>query len=363
MAVIIKGKNPRKPHTVRYWAGGKQRERSFATAKEARDFMTQVEYESRTSAFVDPKRSSVRFADYAVEVIAGMAVGPATRATYQSVWSTWLAPWAGDRSLKQIAEDREGFARLVNRDMTNGNGLLSYSRRNLARIVLVLVLKEAIRAGRLDKHRLGSIRLVTPDDDTERSGFVFPTYQQIENLSVQLAAFGPVVWLMRGCGLRPREALGVHREYFIEGGATIRLPWQSSVVGDKRMPLKHRKPGDYRDIPVPGYLWRMIEGKPNGPLCAGSNGSPYPSYNSLYFVWRGARKRLGLPDEFVPHSLRHAFVSALLASGVPITDVAVWLGHRDISITYEIYAHLIPSAAARARSVLDDEFKRWSHAI
>jgi hypothetical protein len=35
MSVIIKGKNPRKPHTVRYWADGRQRERSFATAREA----------------------------------------------------------------------------------------------------------------------------------------------------------------------------------------------------------------------------------------------------------------------------------------------------------------------------------------
>jgi hypothetical protein len=35
MSVIIEGKNPRKPHTVRYWADARQRERSFATAREA----------------------------------------------------------------------------------------------------------------------------------------------------------------------------------------------------------------------------------------------------------------------------------------------------------------------------------------
>jgi hypothetical protein len=35
MSVIIKGKNPRKPHAVRYWIDGRQRERSFATAREA----------------------------------------------------------------------------------------------------------------------------------------------------------------------------------------------------------------------------------------------------------------------------------------------------------------------------------------
>ena len=35
MSVIVKGKNPNKPHTVRFWVDGRQRERSFATAKEA----------------------------------------------------------------------------------------------------------------------------------------------------------------------------------------------------------------------------------------------------------------------------------------------------------------------------------------
>ncbi len=33
---------------------------------------------------------------------------------------------------------------------------------------------------------------------------------------------------------------------------------------------------------------------------------------------------------------------------MPITDVARWLGHRDISITYAIYSHFMPDAEDRA---------------
>lgn len=51
-----------------------------------------------------------------------------------------------------------------------------------------------------------------------------------------------------------------------------------------------------------------------------------------------------------------------LARDVPITDVARWVGHRDISVTFTVYGHLIPSAAARAASVLDAEYAEWGGA-
>jgi hypothetical protein len=55
MSVIIKGKNPRKPHTVRYWVDGRQRERSFATAREAQDFKIKTDHDTRAQIFVDDK--------------------------------------------------------------------------------------------------------------------------------------------------------------------------------------------------------------------------------------------------------------------------------------------------------------------
>ena len=52
----------------------------------------------------------------------------------------------------------------------------------------------------------------------------------------------------------------------------------------------------------------------------------------------------------------------LLSRLVPITDVAVWLGHRNINVTYATYGHLVPSAAGRALDVLNAEYEEWSRA-
>jgi hypothetical protein len=62
----------------------------------------------------------------------------------------------------------------------------------------------------------------------------------------------------------------------------------------------------------------------------------------------------------LPHSLRHAFVSALLSRGVPIDDLAAWLGHKSINVTHAIYGHLMPSSLGRAQEVLNAEYSEWN---
>jgi integrase len=165
--------------------------------------------------------------------------------------------------------------------------------------------------------------------------------------------------LMRGCGLRIEEALAVAKEDFIEDGTVLRVAWQASGDGKKREPLKHRKAGEYRDVPVPSWLWEMVRDMPDGPLIPG-NGKLFQRYGTTYSRFMNAAQAAGIPDGFTPHSLRHAFASAMLARGVQITELAHFLGHRDINVTHQVYGHLLPSAAKRAVAALDAEFAEWS---
>jgi integrase len=56
------------------------------------------------------------------------------------------------------------------------------------------------------------------------------------------------------------------------------------------------------------------------------------------------------------HQLRHYFASLMLAGGVPIKELAEYLGHADPAFTLRVYAYLLPSSHDRARSVIDDHF-------
>lgn len=82
MSVIVRGKNPNKPYTVRFWVDGRQRERSFRTRKEADDFKIKTDHDVRAQIFVDDRAGRQRFADAAtawLDVLAQVKADPDLR--------------------------------------------------------------------------------------------------------------------------------------------------------------------------------------------------------------------------------------------------------------------------------------------
>ena len=75
-------------------------------------------------------------------------------------------------------------------------------------------------------------------------------------------------------------------------------------------------------------------------------------------IWKPAITAAGLPADATFHDLRHEFASTALAEGVPISEVSRWLGHKSITTTVDLYGHLVPEAAGRARDALDSAFAR-----
>ena len=52
------------------------------------------------------------------------------------------------------------------------------------------------------------------------------------------------------------------------------------------------------------------------------------------------------------HDLRHTAASLLLDAGVPVKVVSTWLGHANIGITLDVYAHVIPSQEGAASDTM-----------
>jgi len=359
VSVIIKGKNPVKPHTVRYWVDGKQREKSFATAREARDFKIKTDHDVRAQIFVDEKDGQQKFSDAAAAWLAAQAIAEQTLRGYQSILSVWVLPVLGDKSLTAAAKDRDAVVKLLTQTMRH----LGYSRRKVARQIIVSVMDEAVRAGKLAKHSLGEIELANDGKASGHDDFVFPTFAQVAQLAGGMGEHALLIWLMRGCGLRIQEAIAVRKEGFRLNGKSgttrlLRVTEQAFRDGTRTMPMKHRRKGDYRDVPVPAYLWEMVKDLPEGYLF-GTDGAGFPHYNTIHARFMRHAAKAGIPATFTPHSLRHAFASAHLGQGVPITNLAKWLGHKDINVTYSIYGHLLPDADEQGTTALDAEYSAW----
>jgi integrase len=175
-----------------------------------------------------------------------------------------------------------------------------------------------------------------------------------------MPGLGIAPWLQRTMGLRIREALGVRKSDFrqrADGTRYLHLCWQASENGRELEPLKHRKPGDFRDIPVPDMVWDMMAELPDGPLCPGPSGTPYTPYST-------ARNRFGRMLDYLgitgahTHSLRHQFASeALDANPRELANISQVLGHDSIETTLRFYIHASANAKQRIGKMMN---ARWT---
>ena len=329
--------------TVRYWdpQAGKQKERSFKRNHAAAKAFSKTIEADKLSVHGAPK--PVTFGEYVGQTwLPALALRrkPGTVRIYTAVLRNHLLPALGTRQLAAVAADREGVTAFL-------AGLSPGTARD-ARTCISAVLTEAVKAGRISEYRLTGIELPEASGAAE---FVFPAHSQLMTLAAEMGSLAPAIWIMRGCGLRPGEVLAVKREQFLNG--KLRLTEQVQESPHRYCPLKARKPGEYRDIPVPPYVKAVIADLQPGYL--------FPDVTTSVFghAFRKAAGKAGLPG-FHPHSLRHVFASVALENGIPITSVSRWLGHRSIEVTFRIYSHFVPDSFDTAAEVLQAEYELWS---
>lgn len=61
---------------------------------------------------------------------------------------------------------------------------------------------------------------------------------------------------------------------------------------------------------------------------------------------------------WTPHELRHSAASLLLASGVPLVQVADFLGHSSATVTASVYAHVLEDARTSIAAAMTDAITR-----
>lgn len=64
-------------------------------------------------------------------------------------------------------------------------------------------------------------------------------------------------------------------------------------------------------------------------------------------------KHAGIDKPLTIHQLRHTFATRALKAGVAISVVSKWMGHANISTTYNTYIHALESERAEAERLLE----------
>ena len=82
-------------------------------------------------------------------------------------------------------------------------------------------------------------------------------------------------------------------------------------------------------------------------------GTPLSARN-LQRHFKSLLERAGLPKSFRFHDLRHTCAALLLRQGVNPESVQELLGHADVSLTLNVYSHVLPDMGGAAAGAMDD---------
>jgi hypothetical protein len=300
--------------------------------------------------YVDPKAGNELFGPAAEAFLMSPALnaGQGSRGNYLSNYRASIKGKFAGRTLSQMAaaQAAEEVTELLNVTLAHK----STGYRRAARMIITGTMDAAVKAEKIGRHKLGGINLTegttapapAPDDDDEAGGFVFIDDATVAMLAGgitaaggngrkrELAGVGIAAWLQRTMGVRIREALGTEKADFKErrnGERYLKLRSQASEDGRSRVPLKHRKEGEGRNVPVPDYVWDMIAAMPDGPLCPGPRRTRYMQYNTAWARFTAITAALEI-EGYTTHSLRHQFASEALEDGMNIVDLSAVLATR-----------------------------------
>lgn len=73
----------------------------------------------------------------------------------------------------------------------------------------------------------------------------------------------------------------------------------------------------------------------------------------LYHLLRRMLKYAHIDKPLTIHQLRHTFATRALRAGVSISVVSKWMGHANISTTYNTYIHVLQSERTEAEKLLE----------
>jgi integrase len=147
-------------------------------------------------------------------------------------------------------------------------------------------------------------------------------------------------------------------------GDLYSLDWQELNLTFKRL---HKLPEKTRHHPDPAVVmmdlpdqlinqlqpWWEQQGKPDAGLVFPSPRTGGKMDKKAHLThWEQVVKLGDLPAELTFYSLRHNFISRLVANGTPLLTVAKLAGHKGTAMIEQHYGHLCPRSAATALDAL-----------
>lgn len=345
------------------WENGRRKRKAVyaASRREAHDKLQVVT--NAIAGGLRPTPERLTTAAYLAEWLeaARPALRPSTFESYSTITSLHLAPTIGRIPLvKLTVSDVE---RLLRAKTAAG---LSPRRVAMVRAVLRRALNRAIKtrmvplnvAALADGPKQERHKISPLSPDQARAFMTAMAGHRLEGLFVVALTTGLRSGELRA--LRWQDIDLEARTLSVDAGlARIEGRWQrvppKSNAGTRTVPLIDRAALALRDHRKRQLVERLAAGSewignPFDLVFVSEVGTPLDGSNITHSYQRELA-RAGLPRQRL-HDARHSCASFWIAAGVPIKQVADMLGHSQISLTLNTYAHVFDYQQAEARDKL-----------
>lgn len=300
---------------------------------------------------------------------------PTTLASYDMHVRCHLIPRLGSLKLSEITPPKLNlfYAELLTDGRRNGKGGLSHTTVHLIHATVHKALSDAVRWGRIARNPADQ---ADPPRPKSPEMTIWTPAQLRKFLSNVYEDRLYALWLLAATtGMRRGELLGLRWRDVDLDSTSIHVRQAITVAryeivtgtpktdtGARAIAIDSGTADALRSHATTQMKEReLLGGEPVGPdslVFTLPDGKPiHPEQLSRWFA-RQARSS-GLPPIRL-HDVRHSYVSALLAGGVPVKVVSQRVGHSSPMVTLSIYQHVLPSddrnaASTGARFIFGDE--------
>lgn len=291
---------------------------------------------------------------------------------YETVYSVHIKPYIGNRKLKEIHPLH--LQQILNAESEKN------SRQTLSgiHIVMNMMFKQAYKNGMIRQNPAERTTLPHLPEDMERR-VMTKAEQQIFLQYAENAKYGKLFELALSTGLRSGELRALEWQDIDFGNKTIHVRGTLSYLRGKYYKSSPKSRTSKRDIPMmenvcrilleqknvqqesrerSGSAWQPLPGLENL-VFTNETGRPLPANSLLYYIKRIQDAiRKDIPDwaPIHPHTLRHTFATRAIEGGMEPQTLKTILGHSSISMTMDLYSHVLPDTKAAQMQKIEGMF-------
>jgi len=353
---------------------GTQKSQSCATKTMAENRRAEIERTLLDGTYVDPAAARAQFSEMADKCLdARHDLRPTTWWKYRGLLDNHVLSQWGELPLNKILkEDIEVWVAKLLKSKDDGGSGLGPSQARHAYRVLSMVLEWCVPA-RLPRNPARGVKVpVLPEYE-----HIYLSYEQVEALAeasrtlvtkykqpTACAPINPVFMrLLAYTGIRWGEAAALRIGRVDLAKRRIRIAstfYELNGVQHEGLP-KNGKP---RTVPIPEFLCHdlaaLIAGRDENELLfltRRKQSLRANNWRTREFNAAVATAELDIPG-LTPHKLRHTAASLAIASGADVKVIQTMLGHKDASMTLDIYGHLFPDRLDEVAVALDRNRRR-----